>query len=813
MKNNQANQNTAQKLSFYELIANKNYRVEIPIIQRDYAQGRKTARSVRSSFLEALYDYLVNNDNSNDLDFVYGSLGGEKNDVFVPLDGQQRLTTLFLLHWYLANKENQCDHFRGFMVNGDTSKFSYATRASAGEFCNALAKCQISFTNLLNDSLSITLKDKPWYFESWDNDPTIIAMFIMLDDMHEKFRSYEENNLYDRLCNAEKPAITFQFLNIETLKLTEDLYIKMNARGKPLTDFENLKAKLEQQIRKLDNSLHKHELHSQEVSASKYFSHKIDTDWANVFWNFRDKKTNTFDAGITNFMRLVIASHIITTNVNDNTIGDLLGTGGSLRELSFLEYEKLGCLKSAALDDLIAFFDAICKVDAVEMDSFYYPVTKCFERVLSSNTSYMEKLRFYAFYSYLIKFDSTNGITDWMRVIYNLTENTIYNTVLEYANSIRAINELLPCANTILDYISDPLHSLKGFSTAQISEERIKACLILKGDNWRDEIISIEKNEYFKGQVGFLLDFAGIVDYYQENENCSWEEADNSFFNVFVNYAQNAGKIFEIIKDDSSKLDYLWERAVLSKGDYFTTASSSRYNILSTRQSKRNIERDHSWKRLLRLTTKQDSWKRRQLHVKQVLDNPLFDQQNVKSSLQAICDSAIKSDQLEPWRKCLIRNKELIQYCNQGFIKKAWDGAIYLLGESQMNHYHAEIRSYALYTEYIIGGIFSPFNYIGYDFVKSSWEDAYIKLYGLILDDTDYKIEIQYLSDKERYEISFMNSNFSDIPKYLEEILISNQMEAVNSYKYIHRINTDRNTIDFLNKICQKLFQVNDRES
>lgn len=45
-------------------------------------------------------DKLIN------LDFIYGNLDG---DTFLPLDGQQRLTTLFLLHWYAYEKENTGD--------------------------------------------------------------------------------------------------------------------------------------------------------------------------------------------------------------------------------------------------------------------------------------------------------------------------------------------------------------------------------------------------------------------------------------------------------------------------------------------------------------------------------------------------------------------------------------------------------------------------------------------------------------------------------------------------------------------------------
>ena len=91
-----------ERLSFYRLFSEKGFKIQIPIIQRDYAQGRKDEKEVRTTFLDALYNYLEENIPNRDLDFIYGSLEqiGDET-VFVPLDGQQRLTTLFLLHWYL----------------------------------------------------------------------------------------------------------------------------------------------------------------------------------------------------------------------------------------------------------------------------------------------------------------------------------------------------------------------------------------------------------------------------------------------------------------------------------------------------------------------------------------------------------------------------------------------------------------------------------------------------------------------------------------------------------------------------------------
>ena len=79
-------------------------KIEIPIIQRDYAQGRNVpeVNRIRKRFLGSLHTALTENKQLK-LDFVYGDINEEK--VLTPLDGQQRLTTLFLLHWYIGRHE------------------------------------------------------------------------------------------------------------------------------------------------------------------------------------------------------------------------------------------------------------------------------------------------------------------------------------------------------------------------------------------------------------------------------------------------------------------------------------------------------------------------------------------------------------------------------------------------------------------------------------------------------------------------------------------------------------------------------------
>ena len=132
-----------KRISFVQLLKTCG-RIEVPQLQRDYAQGRDTAKEVRDAFLDALYKALLLTRDDEalplNLDFVYGSMEENNGSFFLPLDGQQRLTTLFLLHWYLACQDGVLSGFQAIAWDGRGSRFSYAVRPSSGEFFDELVK-------------------------------------------------------------------------------------------------------------------------------------------------------------------------------------------------------------------------------------------------------------------------------------------------------------------------------------------------------------------------------------------------------------------------------------------------------------------------------------------------------------------------------------------------------------------------------------------------------------------------------------------------------------------------------------------------
>lgn len=251
-------------------------KIVIPIIQRDYAQGRDEKENdgpvfrVRTRFLDALKNAVTSTPIT--LDFIYGDI--DADGTLTPLDGQQRLTTLFLLHWYAAKKEHIPEAEYAFLKN-----FSYETRYSARDFCHDLFSFDPVFPTCESASLRDQITDQSWFPLDWEKDPTICSMLVMLNAIDEKFCNV--TGIWPSLKNG---AISFYFLPIRDMGLTDELYIKMNSRGKPLTRFEHFKAEFEHEMKKID------------VDLSNRIVRKIDGPWTDLLWKYCDASHIVDDA-------------------------------------------------------------------------------------------------------------------------------------------------------------------------------------------------------------------------------------------------------------------------------------------------------------------------------------------------------------------------------------------------------------------------------------------------------------------------------------------------------------------------------------
>lgn len=357
--------------------------IEIPIIQRDYAQGRLGKENLRKNFLGDLKKALDNKPPYKEiemkLDFVYGST---ENGRLNPLDGQQRLTTLWLLHWYIAlragklNEEN-CSVFR---------KFTYETRISSREFCQNLCIPK-NFESFDGSNIVGFITKQTWFYSAWKQDPTIQSMLRMLggtriankkgedivDGLEELFscpsncdidgdkcaltRLFE--SYWEKLTEEASCPIVFYHLPLHDFGLSDDLYIKMNARGKQLTSFENFKADLIGYMTKLAEEdtldIKRRDKWKNLLDTQTGMPIKLDTDWTDIFWENRSRgikdkdgklvKSNQIDEIFFAFLNRFFWNELFTAKKADNPSDFILDIGkgdeGSVQENENASYRYL----------------------------------------------------------------------------------------------------------------------------------------------------------------------------------------------------------------------------------------------------------------------------------------------------------------------------------------------------------------------------------------------------------------------------------------------------------------------------------------
>lgn len=210
--------------SFYKLISE--YKIIIPVMQRSYAEGRNTkhAEDVRKSIIASMIKATTEKEPLF-FDFVYGNLDSQNENEkprFIPFDGQQRLTTLFLFHLYVFEK---IDESKEILKN-----FSYETRSSAKEFIEKL--CENKIIPCKESSVSDFITNQNWFFDDWKKDPTISSMLVVLDEIHNQFSELPNTDFKEILYQLKNDCITFHFVDMQKNKLPAQTYVKMNARGK-----------------------------------------------------------------------------------------------------------------------------------------------------------------------------------------------------------------------------------------------------------------------------------------------------------------------------------------------------------------------------------------------------------------------------------------------------------------------------------------------------------------------------------------------------------------------------------------------------
>lgn len=585
-----------------EIVIDKNKvlvfdKIEIPMIQRDYAQGRKNESEVRARFLEAIFDSLKS-EKELDLDFVYGSIT-ESTKTFIPLDGQQRLTTLFLLHWYIGSRELK-EHAHKRLMDLLT-KFTYSTRVSSRRFCEELVKTKLHFEQAPKEEIT----NLSWFFKSYKKDPTVNSMLNMLNAIHERYPESGESDLFDKLNKLQ-----FYILPLNGFNLTEELYVKMNARGKQLTDFENFKADITKWMKESSNQRKDYKksvsLRNREMPYYLSYSQKIDNEWTNFFWKMtkdydieeRDKKGHLIhpNGKVVDplFLRVIYRYYLnkyVSYSKIDNRIIDKETDYQILyKEEKYHNFNPFHNILS--LENVLFSFEKFFDEVTANWDNVFEAIqpswpssnkwtfydnnfTQSDRVILLGITSFLENNNFDE-----IKFKQ------WMRVVWNITENTDISDASSMVGVMRLMNELSQYSSDIYSFLADDNNQISSTSSKiAMTEERTKSKLIITDLNWENAFLKAEEHPFFRGSVGFIM-------------------TDEMTINDFLKRTDLALKVFDEkgVNDEYRSNGSIFLRAMISRyadssliGQNFTDTDESEHylkKMLSSNETVRKATRE-----------------------------------------------------------------------------------------------------------------------------------------------------------------------------------------------------------------------------
>lgn len=511
-------------------------KIIIPKIQRPYAQGRTDGicTYVRNTLLNEIFENFTTDD-FFDFNFIYGIIRSTNNEyVMELLDGQQRMTTLFLIYWYIANRELSEDDKFDKEIRNCLNSFMYETRSTSTVFCQKLSLYHVD----LDDEIpSKKITKAKWYFKSFDKDSTIRAMLTMLDAIHNKYNKQTSKELHKKLSN-----IQFYVKSLGYFNLSDELYIKMNARGLQLSPFENFKADLTNFIFRnnyngfqQDVSLYKKNC-CDKVPFHFNFSVKLDAKWIDIFWKQGDE---SFDASYMSFFTRFFACKYIISSKDKVTDRDIrqdeilhrLYTDAEDHHLlneyyGFQDFNQILTEHPQYILTLDKVLDVIHEYDYLNQDKLIYKSMlpqweknneKDGDDFYYNINAKMTHVKLIAL-SALIEFVEAYDLFDieiykqWMRVVWNIIENTNIDSLTPVSSLIRKMSSVI---NSVAKYGKSEI----GFYSALVKwrddysderenraliEEIVKASLISKDNNWLDVFIEAENHPFFKGMVMFF---------------------------------------------------------------------------------------------------------------------------------------------------------------------------------------------------------------------------------------------------------------------------------------------------------------------
>lgn len=687
------------------------YLIYVPSFQRNYIQGSDEFKDKRDRLLDDIFESLKSR-KVIDLGFVYGrSEKSYKGRLFYPYDGQQRLTTLYFLYLmlYFRNIRNGEKE----SIKGLKGKLSYQTRQSTDRFINSFIDWIYNsmeneydlFWNPNNKS-SAFIKIQDCFFDyDWEYDVSIKNILSLIDTLKIRILNLENEIAIDEIINLiddkeDDNPFKFIFIHIDDIIQNDELYIKINARGKALSHFENLKSDINNLWRNED------------------YKSKLDGAWTEYVWKESSKDSDSgtieerFDSDFYNSFK-----NIFYLNYLSNIERPL--TPAFINEIKY-EWDNVfnkGKINKdwenkASCDVISYFFDAVSHPNYL----FEKQADGYGNLLFKENPGYVECLKIFVYY-YLISniYKSRNCVTDLEIVLFDEIL-TLFKRLIDnqdkYLDSIDSLIKAIKSSkylidksiesNGILNFLQSNevvIRKLLGLRKEQIEEEILKARLIYKDKRFIDLFEKGYNELRNKGQLGFIFYLIKNNNKLLRNirtEDISYESFEKTLNQIISiqsftgDFISNKGVIFNPNYE-------LLLRAILAKTkDHFFWEKSN--NLLSFPLL--NDDRDMSLHTFLNCYSSNNpedvKYKFNLLDgLREVLNSFDPNKDNIKEVLKRIIEDYKKTDS-NVWYKFFVIYDGVFKQCRNGNIYYYSDKYVLLLDKKFRSGQWCEYYTFAL---------------------------------------------------------------------------------------------------------------------
>ena len=285
----------------------------IPELQRDYVWGARNVTGLLTSILdnydsmneqkleikdglgnvisEDIMDYL--NEEymrlrfNTRVGFIYAYHDRTLVGQYYLIDGQQRITTIFLILLALYRRSEHPERFRKLYFVAKLPKIDYKVREVAHSFLVDFIEFELN-----KKKTEDTFEESSRYYSEYNKDVTaqsiyqnyyqvIVPCLAKYDDV-ESLIYYVEN------------YIEFNYFDTNMSEQGEKLYLYMNSRGESLSNQERIKSVIIGR------------------SSNKLDAGRIWEDWQNFFWRTKSPHDQNADRGFFEFLKWAVIIHMCT---------------------------------------------------------------------------------------------------------------------------------------------------------------------------------------------------------------------------------------------------------------------------------------------------------------------------------------------------------------------------------------------------------------------------------------------------------------------------------------------------------------------